>query len=185
MNHSVVAAARHSRSHRDVGLACLLVTACVFQDVRKQQTKLDAVCLIGGSVTTEHRNTNRSVSDWSAIRRDVATPQNWTLADHFVLEGEGRWMFRARTGTYGMLAFEDTNADNVYQPGEPFLPVDLQRLFICRSGERKTDMALIIPTHGRSALEQNIDFMRFPSYSVDQASGELRAPDGLRGGRHA
>jgi len=155
--------------------ACLLVTGCVFQDVRRQQTKLDAVCLIGGTVTTEHRNTQPILV--GLVRHtggDFDAPQNWTLADHFVLEGEGRWMFRAQKGTYGLLAFEDTNTDHVYQPGEPFLPVEPQRLFSCSSGERKTDMTLIIPTQGRSALEQNIDFMTFPARTpADQLQASL------------
>ena len=28
-------------------IACLILTGCVFQDVRRQQVKIDAVCLIG------------------------------------------------------------------------------------------------------------------------------------------
>ena len=31
---------------------------------------------------------------------------NWSLADHFVLESSGRWLFRVGPGTYGLVAFE-------------------------------------------------------------------------------
>jgi len=148
-------------------IACLILTGCVFQDVRKQQVKIDAVCLIGGTVTTEHTNTGPILVGLARhTGGELESLQNWALVDHFVLEAAGRWLFYATPGTYGLLAFEDRNADSVYQPGEPFLMVDTQRLLTCRSGDRKTDVALVIPTQGRSRLDQDINFMAFQARSA-------------------
>ncbi len=161
-------------------LGCLVLTGCVFKDVREQQVKMDAVCLIGGTVTPEHANTKPLLV--GLVRHtggDLETVQNWVLADHFVLESAGRWMFRASPATYGLVAFEDSNADGVYQPGEPFLAVDLQRLLTCKSGDRKTDVALVIPTQGRSRVAGEIDFMKFqartPSDQLHVSLGLLTA----------
>jgi pimeloyl-ACP methyl ester carboxylesterase len=85
-------------------------------------------------------------------------------------------MFYANPGTYGLVAFEDSNADSVYQPGEPFLTVDLQRLLTCRSGDRKADLALGIPTQGRSRLDRDINFMTFQART---ASDQLQMSLGL------
>src|SRR4051812_21889085 len=100
-------------------LVFLMLTGCVFKDVRQQQAKMDAVCLIGGTVTTEHPNTKPILV--GLVRHTggaLEMVENWVLADHFVLESAGRWMFRASPSTYGLVAFEDSNADSVYQPGE-------------------------------------------------------------------
>jgi pimeloyl-ACP methyl ester carboxylesterase len=98
-------------------------------------------------------------------------PQNWSLVDHFVLESPGRWMFRAGPGTYGLVAFKDSNADGVYQPGEPFLAVNMSQLLNCDSGHPNLDAALVIPVEGRSRLEGEINFMKFQARS---ASAQLQ-----------
>jgi len=41
------------------------------------------------------------------------------------------------------------NADGVYQPGEPFLPVDTSQLVTCDSSHPHAELALFIPTEGR------------------------------------
>jgi pimeloyl-ACP methyl ester carboxylesterase len=156
-------------------IACLILTGCVFQDVRKQQAKAEAVCLIGGTVTTEHQNTSPILVGLARHKGgEIESLQNWALVDHFVLETAGRWLFYVPPGTYGLLAFEDSDADGIYQPGESFLNIDAQRLLTCRSGDRKTDVALVIPTQGRPRLEQDINFMTFQARSTgDQFQASL------------
>ena len=178
MGASLFGTGRQRAAHRWLWIiVCLVLTGCVFQDVRKQQEKVEAVCLIGGTVTTEHRNTRPILVGLARHKGgELESLQNWTLVDHFVLEAEGRWMFYANPGTYGLVAFEDSNADSVYQPGEPFLTVDLQRLLTCRSGDRKADLALVIPTEGRSRLDRDINFMTFQGRT---ASDQLQMSLGL------
>jgi pimeloyl-ACP methyl ester carboxylesterase len=96
---------------------------------------------------------------------------NWSLVDHFVLESPGRWMFRAGPGTYGLVAFADVNADGVYQPGEPFLPLNPSQLVTCDSSRPHSEVALFIPAEGRPRIEGQIDFMRFQARS---ASAQLK-----------
>lgn len=140
----------------------LLCTGCVFQDVRTQQSKLETFCRIDGSVSAEQVTPSPLLV--GLVRHNggaVEDLNNWSLVDHFVLESPGRWMFRAAPGTYGLVAFKDVNADGVYQPGEPFLPVDTNQLLTCASGHTHSEAALLIPTKGRSRLEGEIDFMKF------------------------
>ena len=142
--------------------AVLLLTACVFQEVRTQQAKIETFCRIGGTVSADHET--RSPLLVGLVRHTdgaLDEPKNWSLADHFVLESPGRWMFRANAGTYGLVAFEDANADGVYQPDEPFLPLDHRHLVTCDAGETQRDLVLIIPAEGRSRLAGEIDFMKF------------------------
>ncbi|HSN04075.1 MAG TPA: alpha/beta hydrolase [Nitrospira sp.] len=181
MGDSAFVTGRQRAAHMGMWIiACLTLAGCVFQDVRDQQAKVEAICLIGGTVTTEHINTSPTRIGLVGLVRhkggEIEAPQNWALVDHFVLESAGRWMFHANLGTYGLVAFEDSNADSVYQPGEPFLTVDQQRLLICRSGDRKTDLALVIPTEGRSRMDGDINFMTFQART---ASDQLQASLGF------
>ena len=156
-------------------IALLLLTGCVFRDVREQQAKIDVFCFIGGTVATEQESTRPIVV--GLVRHTggaVEEVRNWVLADHFVLESAGRWMFRTSPGTYGLVAYVDSNADGLYQPGEPLLAVDTQRLLSCKSGERKTDVALVVPTRGRSRVEGTIDFMAFQARTaIEQMQASL------------
>ena len=150
-------------------IALLLLTGCVFRDVREQQAKMDVFCLIGGSVTTEQESTRPIVVGLMRHAGGaIEEVRNWSLADHFVLETAGRWVFTASPGTYGFVAYADSNADGVYQPGEPFLAVDTQRLLTCKSGERKTDVALVVPARGRSRVEGPINFMAFQARTASE-----------------
>jgi pimeloyl-ACP methyl ester carboxylesterase len=143
-------------------LAVLIFTGCVFRDVRTQQAKLETFCRIDGSVSAEQETPGPLLV--GLVRHNGGAYEdlsNWSLVDHFVLESAGRWMFRAGPGTYGLVAFTDVNADGVYEPGEPFLPVDTTQLVSCTSGHTHSQPALVIPTKGRSRVEGDIDFMKF------------------------
>ena len=147
-------------------VAMLLMTGCVFQEVRTQQSKLAAFCRIDGSVSARQETPSPLLV--GLVRHNggvLEDQQNWSLIDHFVLESPGRWIFRAAPGTYGLVAFKDVNADGVYQPGEPFLPVDASHLVTCDSSHPQTELALFIPTEGRSRVEGKIDFMKFQARS--------------------
>jgi pimeloyl-ACP methyl ester carboxylesterase len=143
-------------------VAMLLMTGCVFHEVRTQQSKLAAFCRIDGSVSARQETPNPLLVGLVRHNGGVLEDQeNWSLIDHFVLESPGRWMFRAAPGTYGLVAFKDVNADGVYQQGEPFLPIDASQLVTCDSSHPHTELALFIPTEGRSRFEGKIDFMKF------------------------
>jgi pimeloyl-ACP methyl ester carboxylesterase len=155
-----------------VAIAILMLTGCVFRDVRTQQEKMETYCRISGTVTATQSPAapllvglvrhNGGISD---------DPQNWSLVDHFVLESPGRWMFRAGPGTYGLVAFVDVNADGVYQSEEPFMRVDPGQLVTCDADHTHPELALVIPAEGRPRVEGEIDVMKFQARS---ASAQLK-----------
>jgi pimeloyl-ACP methyl ester carboxylesterase len=156
-------------------VAVLLFMGCAFQEVRTQQAKLERFCKIDGSVSAEQQTPSPLLV--GLVRHTggaLDDPKNWSLVDHFVLESPGRWMFRTDAGTYGLVAFKDVNADGVYQPGEPFLPIDRDRLVTCADGHSHSEAVLLIPTEGRSRLEGDIDFMNFQARTAsDQLEHSL------------
>lgn len=90
----------------DLAAAMLVLRGCFFQNVRTQQSKMEMFCKIAGSVSTEHETT--SPMPVGLVRHSggaLDERQNWSLADHFVLESSGP--FRVGPGTYGLVAFED------------------------------------------------------------------------------
>jgi pimeloyl-ACP methyl ester carboxylesterase len=74
-----------------------------------------------------------------------------------VLEGAGQWQFLASAGTYGVVAFQDLNGDLKLQRDEPYLKLDDNRLFECKTGERLAGLALRIPASGRSSFAETLD----------------------------
>jgi pimeloyl-ACP methyl ester carboxylesterase len=116
--------------------------------VKEQQAKLDATCRISGRIEAERR------ADAPLIVVLVrGTADKWQIADHFVLEGAGAWGFAASPGNYALAAFQDLNRDLKLQPGEPYLSAR-ENLLSCKSGERRTDLALRIPAGGRSGRDE-------------------------------
>ena len=138
--------------------ALAALTACGMLDVKPQQQKIDANCIIGGRVDAERRDEAPLIV--VLARQTGADPmkrESWQLADHFVLEQPGLWQFVASAGTYGVVAFQDLNRDLKHQPGEPFLRIEADRIFTCKAGERRSDMALMIPAAGRSRINEVMD----------------------------
>jgi pimeloyl-ACP methyl ester carboxylesterase len=156
-------------------VANLLTWGCVFQTVREQQEKAASLCTISGTVRMERPS--RAPLIVILVRQtgdDVTVAENYQLVDHFVVEGGTQWFFRVNPGTYGLVAFADRNEDLVYQPGEPFLPVDPQRLIVCSSGEEKHDIALLIPEDGRARIAGDVDITALQARAAqDQLTASL------------
>ena len=131
-------------------LLCTALQGCMFRDVREQQARIAAFCQFEGEVAAERTEAAPLVV--MLLResaKDAASGEPWELADHYVLDGPGRWLFHASAGTYGLAAFQDLNRDLKYQPGEPFLRPDAGGAFNCAAGEVRKDVALRIPAAGR------------------------------------
>ena len=148
--------------------------------VPQQQQKLDAMCHIDGSVRTEQDEARPIVVVLGRlVGNDATRRDSWQVADHFVLEQAGNWAFFAGAGTYGIAAFEDINADLVYQPGEPYLQVDPGKLIVCKPGEAFGSIALVVPREGRPREEGGIDVAALQVRSVDDQTrvtlGQLTA----------
>ena len=147
-------------------IGVFVLAGCVFHDVRTQQAKLETFCRIDGVVSAGEATNPVLVGLVRHNGGALDDKKNWSLVDHFVLDSPGRWRFRASPGTYGLVAFVDLNADGVYQPGEPFEPVDTSELVICDSAHTQTERALIITPEGRSRFEGEIDFLKFQARSA-------------------
>src|SRR5688500_5374234 len=137
------------------------LSACGMLDVKEQQAKLDAACMVGGRVDAERKD---AVPIVVVLVRQAG--EKWQVADHFVLEGPGRWQLAASAGAYGVVAFQDLNRDLKLQPNEPYLRN--QQLLNCSPGERRTDVALHIPAAGRSRSADTFDVATLQVRTFDQ-----------------
>jgi pimeloyl-ACP methyl ester carboxylesterase len=133
---------------------------CGMLAVKEQQQKLDAFCRIGGNVEGERRDASHFVVVLARKSGD-----SWQVADHFVREGPGAWLFAASAGTYGLVAFQDLNRDLKLQPDEPFLR---GAELTCNAGERRADIALRVPAAGRSGRTDTVDVATLQARSFSQ-----------------
>ena len=81
-----------------------MLTGCVFQDVRTQQSKMETFCRIDG-VVSAGEGTNPVLV--GVVRHNGGAfddRNNWSLVEHVVLESSGRWRFRVSPGTDGLVA---------------------------------------------------------------------------------
>jgi pimeloyl-ACP methyl ester carboxylesterase len=154
-------------------LACIsalaALAACGMLDVKQQQKKIDANCIIGGHVDAERRDEVPLIV--VLARQTGADPmkrESWQVADHFVLEQPGPWQFAASAGTYGVIAFQDLNRDLKHQPSEPYLRIEADRIFACKAGERRSDMSLMIPAAGRSRVNEVLDIATLQARTFSQ-----------------
>jgi len=157
--------------------ALLLLNGCIFKEVKEQQKKLDAHCTLQGQVRAGKPGKNPLVVVLVRLpggRGDARA--NWELADHYVLEGAGRWIFRTAPGTYALAAFEDRNANLVYEPGEPALAVAPDQAITCAAATPVENLELVIPAAGRAAVDGPIDIARLQVRSIqDQFNISLGA----------
>ncbi|APV51517.1 hypothetical protein BWI17_18570 [Betaproteobacteria bacterium GR16-43] len=141
-----------------VFVLALLTTGCVFRDVREQQASIEAACLIEGTVASARAESRPIVVLLAQRVPGASGPKpGWRLVDHFVLEQPGRWVFLATPGEYAFAAFEDTNRDLVYQPGEPFVGLAATPTIACKAGERANGIALAIPAVPAGRFDTEID----------------------------
>ena len=173
--HTSCACQYPTRAVGVVLVMALLTSGCMFQTVREQQAKAAALCMLSGTVRTELPSPSPLIV--GLLRQsggDVTAVENFRLVDHFVVEGGALWFFKVSPGTYGLAAFADRNADLIYQPGEPFLRVDPQRLLVCASGEEQRDIALVIPEEGRPRVAGEIEITTLQAHTVhDQLAASM------------
>jgi len=152
-----------------IGLAiCAALSGCIFLDVKHQQAKLETFCSVSGTVTSEHASDRPLVV--VLVRKEGAgsdIARDWRIVDHFVLERSGRWAFHVSAGVYGLAAFEDTNRNLVYQPGEPFLQIAMDDPVFCTVGDDISDVTLTIPQSGRPRIDGPLDITKLQARTVD------------------
>ena len=152
-------------------LVALALAGCVFQDVREQQARMDETCVITGTAASASGRERPIVVALLRPAGEAAPGRKWLIADHFVLEAAGRWAFAAPPGEYRLAAFEDSNRDLKYQPGEPFLGVEGAPPIHCKAGTRALDIALAIPAGAAGAPGVEVDVVSLQARDVH---GQMR-----------
>jgi pimeloyl-ACP methyl ester carboxylesterase len=148
--------------------AMLILNGCIFKEVKDQQKKLDALCTLQGQVRTEKPGRHPLVVVLVRLpgkNADAHTKSE--LADHFVLEEAGRWFFLTSPGTYRLAAFEDRNANLVYEPGEPVLAATTGRIITCAAESRIENLELVIPAAGSVVVNGPLDIAQLQVRSFD------------------
>jgi pimeloyl-ACP methyl ester carboxylesterase len=129
----------------------------------EQRAFVEDVSQLTGSVRTDHPH--KGVFVVFLISLDSEEP---ALVDHYVLEEPGRWMFRILPGTYAVGAFEDRDADGVYDDEPTLRGADGPR-FELAAGQRVDDIELVIPREGRAAVKGRVSVEELQARStVDQ-----------------
>jgi len=149
---------------RYAALLCALATAsCMFLDAREQQERLAETCYISGAVTSARDKPGAIVVVLARQRDDGG----WLVADHFVLEGAGRWVFAADAGRYAVAAFDDRSRDLVYQPGEPYGTSGFDQPIACRAGAKIEAPTVAIPAKVRDPFPQKLDIAALQKRTID------------------
>lgn len=150
-------------------MIALCISGCMFRKLDEQLQQIDELCVISGTISGDAANRDPRV-----VLLLQATPPgmqpSWRIADHFVSEGDGRWIMVAQPGDYALAAFEDRSRDLVYQPGEPVLRVSEASQVQCARSSRIADRALIIPADG-AAFAGEVDVTDLQARTPDQQLG--------------
>jgi pimeloyl-ACP methyl ester carboxylesterase len=138
----------------------LLLSGCQIWGVTEQRVFVANVSQLTGTVRTDHPH--KGVFIVYLISLDSEEP---ALVDHYVLEEPGRWMFRILPGTYVVGAFEDRDADGVYDD-EPTLRAADGPRFELAAGQRVDDIELVIPWEGRADVKGRVNVEDLQARSV-------------------
>jgi pimeloyl-ACP methyl ester carboxylesterase len=139
----------------------VLTSGCMLFTARRQQGKMARVAHLRGTVRAEHEANHPLVV--VLLRGDET---GVTVFDHFVLERAGRWNFVVTPGTWHLAAFEDANADLVYEPSDPALAYGEATTFQLSPGDVRADIDLVIPSHGRLRADEAVDLGRMQVRTV-------------------
>jgi pimeloyl-ACP methyl ester carboxylesterase len=148
-------------------LVALFMHGCMFHKLDEQLQQIDRLCVISGTIAGDPGNRDPRVVVLLQPAPAGAVPA-WRLADHFVSEGDGRWVMVAQPGEYALAAFEDRSRDLVYQPGEPVLNVADDSRIHCATGSRIENRALRIPADGGRAYFTEVDTAALQTRTPDQ-----------------
>jgi pimeloyl-ACP methyl ester carboxylesterase len=101
--------------HIGLALSLLAQSGCAFLGLKKQLVTLDTVVYYTGTVSETTKTTAPVIVVLYSVENDQATPVMFDL----IPKGEGFYHLIAPAGDYRILAFQDTNRNFDYQPGEP------------------------------------------------------------------
>jgi pimeloyl-ACP methyl ester carboxylesterase len=146
----------------------IILTGCKFLNVSQQQQRLDAICRIQGIAEVAGAKPGAIVV---LLLRQVdgagdGLPE-WKIVDHFVLDRPGPWAFASGPGTFRVAAFEDSNSDVAYQPGERFVGTGVERPIACSAGARINGIVISIPAQPTERFDRELDVVSLQALSAD------------------
>lgn len=145
------------------------LTGCGLFAVQEQHEKIAGYCHIYGTVRPEIDNGEKMIVVLFKVEAtDMNNRENWSVFDHFVNDGPGKWYFSTAPGEYLVGAFKDVNGDLIYQLDEPVIAPDTENVIQCLPGAIKTDNDLVIPEQGRSRAEAPLDISKMQVRSSRQ-----------------
>jgi pimeloyl-ACP methyl ester carboxylesterase len=156
----------------------MVAGGCMLLDVREQQARLDAVCLLSGTVSSTRKQPHPIVVvlfRQVQVEGEGTAPAHWSVVDHFVLERPGRWGFGTGPGRYAVAAFEDRSRDLVYQPGETYGAVAFDKPLACAPGSRFQDLSVAIPEKVKDPFPNTVDIAKLQARNLE---GQLHATMG-------
>ncbi|MCQ8102578.1 alpha/beta hydrolase [Methylomonas sp. SURF-2] len=161
--------------HRKYHLLAMLLlsvgvlSGCGLLAVQEQHEKIARYCQIYGTVKPEVDDGKKIIVVlFKVTAPDLKNPVNWSVFDHFVNDGHGKWFFSTAPGEYLVGAFKDVNGDLVYQLDEPVFAPVRGKMIQCRAGDVKTGNDLIIPEQGRSNAAAPVDISSLQVRSTKQ-----------------
>jgi pimeloyl-ACP methyl ester carboxylesterase len=147
---------------------CVALPACMLLDAKREQEALHAACAIEGSVETQSSSHVRIVLLLERNEHVAASVEPWRIVDHYVAQGTSHFRFVAGPGAYHLAAFEDANADLIYQPGEAFVGVEDDHAIDCVAGKQLQAFTLTIPATPLKEFDQTLDITALQGQAAEQ-----------------
>ncbi len=134
-----------------VSIGILGASGCALLEISEQRDALQAIVEIRGEVRAQEPTGAPLVV--VLLRQGPPPAKERIIDDHFAMERPGSYLFSTSPGRFRLAAFEDRNANLVYDPGEPLrtgLP-----FFEARSGETLHQPEIVIPPD--ESLDERFD----------------------------
>jgi pimeloyl-ACP methyl ester carboxylesterase len=150
----------------------------MFQDVREQQAAMQRACSVRGSVDTARADATAAVVVLLRSGDPQGASRSWLIVDYVVLRPKDHFEFAVGPGAYRAAAFDDANADLIYQLGEGFVALDANTAFECIEGNHNNRWALSIPRTPREKLDRDVDVASQVAAPIDaraQTLGQVTA----------
>lgn len=134
-----------------------VLAGCMFQDVREQQALMQRTCSVRGSVESARADATAAVVVLLRSGEPQGAARSWLIVDYVVVRPKDHFEFAVGPGAYRAAAFDDANADLIYQPSEGFVALDANTAFECIEGNRNERWALSIPRTPHEKLDRDVD----------------------------
>jgi len=118
---------------------------------------MQRACSVRGSVKMARTDATAAVVVLLRSGEPKGAARSWLIVDYVVLRPNDRFEFAVGPDAYRAAAFDDANADLIYQPSKGFVALDANDAFECIEGNRNDRWALSIPRTPHERLARDVD----------------------------